>query len=309
MIALGPRFRMLAGFQALAALAILPYLLADPHTNNAEVGLCAIAWLVLAGYTWLLGPRLPDQAFEVSLYASAVLLSAHAALTPRPAMQVLDGLELLILGLFAAFALTPGRTYTWLATASCLYIAALLSNSLLIGTWLGPVIALMAGSTTVVTSRLLRQIRDLSRTDPLTGALNRVGLSDQSAILSAVAERNGAALSVAFVDLDGFKIYNDSHGHLAGDDLLTDLVGALRGHLRTTDLVARVGGDEFVVVMSGVDEDQAQSVMQRVAGELPISITFGVVAWPAGSSLSDVIDRADQLMYERKRRSRGSPHA
>lgn len=303
-----PRFALLAGFQILAGLAILPYTLTEPHPSNSLADACAIAWLLLAAVNWLLAKRLPPEGFEVSLYASAIVIACHSSWTPRPQMQVLDGLELLVLGMFAAFALTSQRVHVWLAFSGAIYVAALVYNTLPIGVWLGPVIVVMVVATTSVVGRLILEVQEVSRLDPLTGALNRLGLADQSAILQSVAQRARDPLSVVFIDLDGFKGFNDTHGHLAGDQLLTELVAALRRNLRASDLVARVGGDEFVVVMARVDRSQAERVMIRIQGRLPISVSFGAVDWAPDTDLAEVIDLADRAMYQRKRRTKAKPN-
>lgn len=303
MTATAPHFRLLAGFQMLAGLAIIPFLVQSPG-DSVLVGLTAIAWLVLAAANWLLADRLTAIAFDVSLYVSALVLAVHAASTPRPQMQVLDGMELLVLGMLAAFSMSVERVRAWLVFAGLTYIVGLAVNPLPIGLWLGPVIVIMVAGTTTVVMRLIHQVHDVSRHDPLTGALNRWGLADHSALLQAMSLRTGARLSVVFIDLNGFKIYNDTYGHLAGDRLLVTVVEELRARLRATDLVARIGGDEFVLVLAGVSGSQADTVMERVTPHLPIACTYGTVQWDAAEDLGTVIDEADRTMYERKQRLR-----
>ncbi len=302
-----PHFRLLAAFQALAGLVIVPFLAAG-GAENLLAGVSAVAWLALAGINWLLADRLSATAFETSLYVSTLALVAHTAGTPRPQMQVLDGLELLVLGIFSAFALAPMRVNVWLAIAGAAYLVALVVNPLPIGAWLGPAIVLMVVGTTTVVRNLITQVRDVSRRDPLTGTLNRLGLADQATLLQAVAQRNKTALSVVFVDLDAFKIYNDSHGHLAGDQLLRDLAASLQGHLRAEDLVARIGGDEFILVLNGT-RTEADAVMQRIKAQLPTRVSHGSVDWAPGVDLATAIDAADRMMYERKGRLRQDPPA
>ena len=303
-----PNFRLLAAFQALAGLVIVPFL-AVGGAENLLAGVTAVVWLALAGINWLLADRLPASGFETSLYVSALALVAHTAGTPRPQMQVLDGLELLVLGIFAAFALEPMRVNVWLTIAGAAYLVALVVNPLPIGAWLGPVIVIMVAATTTVVRNLITQVREVSRRDQLTGALNRWGLADQAALLQAVAQRNKTPLSVVFVDLDAFKVYNDSHGHLAGDQLLRDLAVSLQGHLRAEDLIARIGGDEFILVLAGTTSTEADEVMQRIEARLPTRVSHGTVDWPPGVDLATAIDMADRMMYERKSCSRQDPPA
>jgi diguanylate cyclase (GGDEF)-like protein len=289
----------LAAFQALAGLAIGPFLFLGANYHPV-VALCAASWFVLAAIAWLLAERLPVASFEASLYASSAVVGLHSAFTPQPPMQVLDGLELLVLGMFAAFALQPRRLTAWLSLSSVCYLAGLLFNPLPGGIWLGPVILIMVVGTTTVVRRLVAQIRAASRRDPLTGALNRLGLAEESALLAGIAARTQTPITIVFLDLDRFKAYNDTAGHAAGDQLLVDLVQTLHTHLRSTDLVARVGGDEFVLVLLGVTAADSEVVTSRLREVTPISCSYGVREWLPGTDLAETIDAADRRMYEQK---------
>jgi diguanylate cyclase (GGDEF)-like protein len=295
-----PRFRLLAAFQSLAGLAVLLPALIEPSSMSAVMRLCAAAWLTLAGINWLFADRLPQSAFDLSLFGSSATIAVHVASTPHAQMQVLDGLELLILGMFATFALSERGMTIWLSLSAAAYLIAWALNPEPIGLWLGAVVILMVAGTTTVVRRMILQVRDVSRHDPLTGALNRWGLVDQAQIVQALSQRSGAAISVAFLDLNGFKRFNDEHGHLAGDRLLIALAQNLQNNLRATDLVARVGGDEFVLILPGVDSVQAAQVIDRLQPSLPIEVTYGVADWHPRDTLSEVIEHADQLMYQRK---------
>ncbi len=305
-----PQWRLLAAFQALAGLAIGPFLFIGP-ADHPMIAVCAALWFLLAGINWLFAERLPDVGFEASLYASSAIVAVHSAFTPRPPMQVLDGLELLVLGMFAAFALPNRRLSAWLTFSSVCYLGSLLVNPLSTGVWLGPVILVMVAGTTTVVRRLVEQIRAAARHDPLTGALNRLGLAERSVLLAGLATRTQTPITVVFLDLNRFKAFNDARGHAAGDRLLVELVQTLRHHLRSTDLVARVGGDEFVLVLPGVTGEQSEAVIQRLSRFLPINCSFGVREWIPGTDLGETIDAADQRMYEQKTADRSevrSPH-
>lgn len=146
--------------------------------------------------------------------------------------------------------------------------------------------------------------------DPLTGLLNRSGLDE----LSARIDDGEGIRAIIYIDLDGFKQVNDAHGHAAGDDVLVETAQRLMRLVRPTDLVARVGGDEFVIVATSVlDEAAAVSLAQRLAAALSydrvvangavasVAASGGVVIWSAGATLDETIAAADALMYEAKR--------
>lgn len=298
------RVLLLAAFQALAGLALLPFVVHDWARGELPVLLCALAWLTLAAINAGGRDRLPPAAFEASIYASVGILVAHSALTPRPPMQVLDGLELLILMLAAAFALPAMRVKALLVAGSALYLLALTVNPQPLGIWIGPVVIAMVTATTLVVLRLLDEVRRVSEHDPLTGALNRAGLRVQAEIVRSLAERTKRPTTVVFMDLDKFKPYNDRYGHAAGDRLLIELVRGFRRRLRKADLVARIGGDELVLVLPGMDPVQGDAVMTRLRKHAPIGFTYGLWEWHPGEEFLSAVDEADRLMYLHKQRLR-----
>lgn len=149
--------------------------------------------------------------------------------------------------------------------------------------------------------------------DELTGLVGRSVLTDHARVALARAVREGQHIAAVFVDVDAMKHINDTYGHAAGDDVLR--VSALRmaRAVRGADTVARVGGDEFVVLFDGVlDENEALLLAERVraalvegpivtvAGELPVSASFGVALDKSGDRPSDLLGRADAAMYRAK---------
>jgi diguanylate cyclase (GGDEF)-like protein/PAS domain S-box-containing protein len=108
------------------------------------------------------------------------------------------------------------------------------------------------------------RLRQQADGDALTGAMNRRRFEEVLSGSIASARRNGGTSALLFIDLDGFKAVNDNHGHQAGDDILKAVAQALASHVRATDSVARHGGDEFVVLLDGVDEHQATQVIDQL---------------------------------------------
>ena len=158
----------------------------------------------------------------------------------------------------------------------------------------------------------LEQMSELVREDRLTGSLNRRGLEDAFDREIARSERQGTPLCIAMLDLDNFKMLNDTHGHLAGDDALIYLVRIVKQTLRPTDVIARYGGEEFVILFPETQLDDAIFTMQRLQRELTkhffmhdnerILITFsaGVALHKADEDWDAVMHRADKAMYAAK---------
>jgi diguanylate cyclase (GGDEF)-like protein/PAS domain S-box-containing protein len=172
-------------------------------------------------------------------------------------------------------------------------------------------------STRDVTARVEAEHRlaRMALTDPLTGLANRAALTQQLDELLG----EGQQVSLLFLDLDRFKVVNDSLGHSAGDELLRTVAGRLVGACRDGDVVARLGGDEFVVVAQGLDEEGAVGLadrIQQVLGgpvnvgghELVLTASVGIVATPSGTTLEQdaetLLRDADVSMYRAKARGR-----
>lgn len=146
----------------------------------------------------------------------------------------------------------------------------------------------------------------LARTDALTGAANRRYLEHELAREIARAERSESELSLVFLDLDHFKRYNDHHGHAAGDVLLRDMVVAWQGVLRPIDVLARTGGEEFVVVLPGTSTHEALAVVERLRSLVPYGqkCSAGIARFRHGESADGLVQRADEALYAAKEAGR-----
>ncbi|HET8930823.1 MAG TPA: GGDEF domain-containing protein [Acidimicrobiales bacterium] len=156
-------------------------------------------------------------------------------------------------------------------------------------------------------SRYVARLEDLGRTDGLTGLPNRRALEDQLEQAHAAARRRCEPLSVVMIDLDYFKTFNDSFGHLAGDDLLRNYATRLRARLRSADFVARYGGEEFCAVLPATDAEGAERVIaelhdafRRADDVCDMTFSAGVAVWDGVESIDDLIGRADRALYVAK---------
>ena len=138
--------------------------------------------------------------------------------------------------------------------------------------------------------------------DPLTGLANRRRWDEAAGIEIARAARTGAPLTFALIDLDHFKAYNDTRGHLAGDELLRAFAGRAPVHLRDLDVLARWGGEEFALALPGCTAEQARVVVDRIRADVPDGQTcsIGVSQWRAALSAEQVMAEADEALYRAK---------
>jgi diguanylate cyclase (GGDEF)-like protein len=174
----------------------------------------------------------------------------------------------------------------------------------------------MLGGTVVLSSALMHsdiEHRAESVLDPLTGLLNRHALDQRFQELSQQARMTGASVGVIVGDLDHFKRVNDEHGHAQGDAVLQDTAYAMRKAMRAFDLIYRLGGEEFMVLLPGANLEDAREVAERLReavvaarpGGIDVSISLGVSA-ASGRRIryEDLFNAADAALYEAKRGGR-----
>lgn len=228
-------------------------------------------------------------------------------------------------------ALTLGKVFTLLAVAliaACyLFLGGGVSPEQIaslpfIGTFfaqLAPV--LLVGYITTMFSADIRyglaRAKLLSETDELTGLLNVRGFALAANRLFAQAARHGRAASVLMIDSDNLKAINDTHGHAAGNELLRHLAEAIQAELRFTDVAARYGGDEFIVLLPDTPSKGAMEVAERIrtriaTASLPVngrslaaSVSIGIACYPEdGGTLDALAAHADGALYSAKQDGR-----
>lgn len=163
---------------------------------------------------------------------------------------------------------------------------------------------LLAGEAAVAIDRAaaLERLTVLARTDPLTDLSNRRAWEDELTRELARAGRLGQRLSVGLLDIDELKAFNDRWGHQAGDRLLLTAAARWRRRLRLTDLLARIGGDEFAVTLPACDLAEAERLGNQLRVALPDGLTcsVGVAEWVPGERPESLLERADRALYAAK---------
>jgi diguanylate cyclase (GGDEF)-like protein len=279
-----------------------PISAAEPKLLVGVVGGIAV---LAAGGVWLLAQRISLLGYELLAAAGCLLTSfliAHA--------QTHGGM------MIAAFA------YPWIAIYSAHFFPRRAVNvqGLLISVGFG--VALLAShlshvaiywlvvtitiwSICVLLGNLSESLRQQVGTDHLTGLLNRGGFLTAALRERARANRTGAALTIAVIDLDNFKSINDRAGHAAGDQLLASLGRRWRERMRPSDILARHGGDEFVVLLPHTTVAEAETVLERLhSGQETVAWSIGVSEWLPNEGLDPPLARADTRLYEAKRLTR-----
>lgn len=225
------------------------------------IGLMTVFWAIL---TFTVAPSMGQRGLEVSLLGLTV---GGATITATAATPVgcLGPLLVLVAGIPAMAEILPRRAcWRQALIALALWIAAMVVPDATMIDWYFVAMAVVIVPLTVkVCVELVERMNDLALADPLTGVLNRNGLSMQASMARSMADRAGLPTTLIAIDLDSFKAYNDAHGHPAGDRLLVQLTEAWGLELREADLLARTGGDEFVVVLPGTSPEEAAPVLQR----------------------------------------------
>ncbi|MDA7084806.1 histidine kinase N-terminal 7TM domain-containing protein [Pseudomonas sp. SA3-5] len=166
-------------------------------------------------------------------------------------------------------------------------------------------------------SSLHEQLQEQALRDPLTGLYNRRYLDEFFSRELSRAQRERTSVALALIDLDHFKQLNDEYGHLAGDDVLKGVAQHLLDNLRASDAVFRIGGEEFLLILPGVDLAEARKRLESIclglaasplptrSGERTVTLSAGLALWPEqGHALDELLHAADVALYEAKRAGR-----
>jgi diguanylate cyclase (GGDEF)-like protein len=299
--------------QAMVVVAVR-MLLGEPLRLRLIVGIAVVGWL---GLGWL-GVVHPDYRLRV-LWGSLVIfcnlaLQAQALLNGRSrARSVL----LLLLAMSASLLLWRNGVL-WFADAAPSSLGAPGTANYLYVLFAGmqPLFASVA-FLLLYGDVLQRRLYTLARVDPLTNVNNRLALNETATRLLSAAARNGQAVGVLMLDADHFKKVNDQFGHAGGDKVLRALVRTITSTLRASDVIGRVGGEEFVVLAPGTDMAQLMVLAERIRATLAatplvidgktlqLTVSIGAAVAPRGArDFAGVLRMADLALYAAKRAGR-----
>jgi diguanylate cyclase (GGDEF)-like protein len=279
-----------------------------PHGHvNSVLGTSAVAFLALnlAVFLFFFGERLPGWLYQLisplgSLMIGGVMFWGGSYAFAYEMLFVWAALySFSFFNAFSAFvqALT-------IAVVAGLYLYLVQPTATSTGYFLMVVgTGAVAG---ILIQRLIRQVEGLASVDSVTSAFNRRTWDMEFPRSLARAARSGRPMCVAIADLDHFKIFNDEHGHQAGDRLLNEMVTLWQNLLRTDDILARYGGEEFAIILEGCDLANAMQVADKLRAAIPAArtCTIGVAQWDGLEGDDALMARADAALYEGKRLGR-----
>ena len=292
---------------------VLPH---QPEVDEAGLAGVAAAAGLIALAVFVAGERLPHWSFHLWPALGTVLVSFAIVFNGERHGGPAGGDEMYYVWvvLWSAYHLRRAATAVQVAFVAVAYTAVLLvvdPGPIGSSRWVTTV-GLAIGSAVVVkllserVDTLVAELREAASTDPLTGVLNRRAFAERFGHELAVARRSGRPFALVLLDVDQFKTINDRHGHAAGDAALVALAGALTRAVREIDSVARIGGDEFALLLPDTDDAGARDTAGRVTAlvadrRLPALSAGAAVYGPDGFAMDDLVRAADAALYGAKR--------
>jgi diguanylate cyclase (GGDEF)-like protein len=305
--------------------------LALPHGRIKTLGMLAVCagCLLGAALTRVGSGHLPYWAFD-AIPAYATVLITGARVFANTAGDSGTGIQALYVWvvLFVFYFLPRSHALFQLAWIGALYGVALdtarPTSSATITLWTVTMIGLLLAGLVVArmrdrTDNLVERLNEAARTDSLTGLLNRRALDERLEQEIARAERTRRPFTVLLADLDRFKEINDRYGHPAGDATLILVAQVLRGATRSVDAVARVGGDEFALLLPESDEEQGWVLVERLRRYLAealvdhrpaVGLSIGLVVYPRDGETAEALRASvDKALYTAKEAGSSRPSA
>jgi diguanylate cyclase (GGDEF)-like protein len=297
-------FYLIGGLLVLASLA-LPGWVQDAGSLLA-IGVAA----VLSGVGILaLHRHLSDGSCQLLVALGSLLVGAAMVAGEGGPATTTYGAFYIWVGMYAALFFAPRPATAHIAWAGTCHVVALVVATEG-GRWLAQTVLLFGAitATALVVGALVRQIRTAAATDPLTGLPNRRSFDQHLDMELARAHRADRRVALLALDLDGFKEVNDREGHAAGDQLLVEAGRSWASVLRTGELLARSGGDEFVVLLPDTQHAGARRVAARIAASTPapLGVSVGIAISEPGDTRDALVRRADEALYVDKAAGRGS---
>ncbi len=303
-------------------------------TACSVLGLIAVYAAIRSGWS----RRFKDPALTLAQILYAITCCAAAFVIAGPARGVTLPILAIIL-MFGIFGLTTRQmlgvlVYSLVAFGVASGVVAARDEpdypTVVAAAYVGMVVVVLLSSTFLTTrvqstrehlrrqkaelAQALEQIRQLATHDDLTGLLNRRAMLDRMQLEQHRSLRSGSPLLIAQLDIDHFKAVNDTHGHAAGDLVLQSFADTVRRNVRDTDVLARWGGEEFVLLLCDTPAADAVALMERLrqavqamqvpvpqgGGPITVTVSIGLARHTPADPLAGTLERADQALYAAK---------
>ena len=303
-------------------------------TACSVLGLIAVYAAIRSGWS----RRFKDPALTLAQILYAITCCAAAFVIAGPARGVTLPILAIIL-MFGIFGLTTRQmlgvlVYSLVAFGVASGVVAARDEpdypTVVAAAYVGMVVVVLLSSTFLTTrvqstrehlrrqkaelAQALEQIRQLATHDDLTGLLNRRAMLDRMQLEQRRSLRSGSPLLIAQLDIDHFKAVNDTHGHAAGDLVLQSFADTVRRNVRDTDVLARWGGEEFVLLLCDTPAADAVTLMERLrqavqamqvpvpqgGGPITVTVSIGLARHTPADPLAGTLERADQALYAAK---------
>ena len=303
-------------------------------TACSVLGLIAVYAAIRSGWS----RRFKDPALTLAQILYAITCCAAAFVIAGPAR----GVTLPILAIILMFGIFGLTTRQMLGVLVYSLVAFGLASGVVAGrdepdyppvvaaAYVGMVVVVLLSSTFLTTrvqstrehlrrqkaelAQALEQIRQLATHDDLTGLLNRRAMLDRMQLEQRRSLRSGSPLLIAQLDIDHFKVVNDTHGHAAGDLVLQSFADTVRRNVRDTDVLARWGGEEFVLLLCDTPAADAVALMERLRqavqamqvpvpqgdGRITVTVSIGLARHTPADPLAGTLERADRALYAAK---------
>jgi diguanylate cyclase (GGDEF)-like protein len=279
-----------------------------PHAMNSRAGIAqafSIAAIIGAGLLVALAGRWAATVYIAAAFGMG-LVGLQVAVAPTSSALTASTVAFVWMAMYIAYFFEG-----WAARIYLVAMVATINVALAFATIALPISACIRITVSVlgvgvVLHIVMTRLRNLANTDRLTRLLNRNGLERLAGRLIPTCQRKGVPIALCMVDLDAFKEVNDTVGHVGADRLLVDLATSWRSRLGRRDLIARYGGDEFLVLLPGMDVAAAEAVMEELRSSSPLEWSAGVVAIERGETLDEAHERVDRELYRDKARRRGT---
>jgi diguanylate cyclase (GGDEF)-like protein len=287
-------------FKGLVCLATVAFPISAQEPTGL-VGITGLVAIAAAGGVWLFGLRIPMLGYQFIAAGGSLTTSWVVGHAATQGGMMITAFSYPWIAIYAAhFFPRRGVIVQGLIISIGFGVGLLLGGlSHVVIYW--TIVTVTIWSICLVLGHLSEALRRQADTDPLTGLLNRSGFLVAANREHAIAQRTGSPLTLAVLDLDGFKQINDQRGHVVGDRVLADLGRSWRERLRAGDILARHGGDEFVLLLPATSPENASAVLNRLhAEDLPVTWSVGICEWLPGESLGECIACADTDLYSVK---------